>query len=92
MSGGASGGYTMTLPSTSAMLSALGPSVPQDGSFSKIITILPQGAAQTGTLVAGDAPTAIVGAAVIGSNVTRSYSMRVLQSGLSFTNIGFHFL
>lgn len=92
MSAGASGAYNITLPSTSAILAALGPSVPQDGSFTKVITILPQGAGQTGTLIAGDAPTSIVGAAVIGSNVSRTYSMRVLQSGLSFTNLGFNFL
>lgn len=92
MGAGASAAYTITLPTTAQMLAAFGPSVPQDGSFSKVITIVPNGAAQTGTLVAGDSPTTIVGAAVIGSNVTRSYLLRVLGSSISLTNLGFKFL
>lgn len=92
MGAGASGAYTITLPTTAQMLSAFGPSVPQDGSFTKVFSIVPNGAGQTGTLTAGDTPTSIVGAAVIGSNVVRTYALRVLGSAIVITNLGFNFL
>ena len=85
---GAGGGFNVTLPTTAQILGALGPSVPQDGSFTKIIRIVNNNSGQTATLVAGDAPTSIIGTASIATNVSRDYAMRVMQSALSFTNIG----
>lgn len=85
---GASGGYAVTLPTTAQILAQLGPSVPQDGSFTKIVTIVNNGSGQTATLTAGDTPTTIVGTATIANNVSRLYTMRVMQSSLVFSNIG----
>lgn len=85
---GASGGYAVTLPTTAQILGALGASVPQDGSFTKIVTIVNNTSGQTATLTAGDTPTTIVGTATIANNVSRFYVMRVLQSAIVFSNIG----
>lgn len=85
---GASGGYAITLPTTAQMLAALGPSVPQDGSFTKIVRIVNNNSGQTGTLTAGDTPTSITGTATIATNTARDFAMRVLASSINFTNIG----
>lgn len=85
---GAGAGYTATLPTTAQILAALGPSVPQDGSFSRVFVIVNNNSGQTATLTAGDTPTSVVGTATIATNVTRLYVMRVLASSLVFTNIG----
>lgn len=88
MNSGAGAGFTITLPSTQALLAALGPSVIQDGSFTKIFGILNNSVGQTGTLTAGDSPTSVIGTATVATAVTRYYAMRVMQSALVFTNIG----
>jgi hypothetical protein len=86
---GASGGFTITLPSTVALLAALGPTVPTDGTFCKIINILNDGIGQTGTLTAGDASTTITGTATIATNTRRQYRMTVTSaSAITFQNFG----
>ncbi len=86
---GASGGFTITLPSTSAIISALGPTVPKDGSFSKRITIVNDGIAQIGTLTAGDASTTITGTATIATDTVREFLMTVTgATTITFQNIG----
>jgi len=85
---GASGGFAVTLPTTQQILGALGPSVPQDGSFTKIVTIVNNSVGQTATLTAGDTPTTIIGTATIATAVSRLYAMRVMASAITFTNIG----
>lgn len=89
LNAGATGGYAATLPSTDSILAALGASVPQDGSFTKIVVLMNNGSGQTATLTAGDGKTTIVGTATVANNVSRHYAMRVgLGSTLMFQNIG----
>lgn len=86
---GASGGFTITLPSTVALLAALGPSIPTDGSFSKVINILNDGVGQTGTLTAGDGSTTITGTATIATNTRRQFTLTVTSSTtITFQNFG----
>jgi len=59
LTSGASGGFTITLPATAAIISALGPTVPTDGSFYFPLYISNQGVGQTGTLTAGDSSTTV---------------------------------
>ncbi len=89
LNSGASGPFTATLPATSAILAQLGNTTPIDGSYSKPLYIVNNNVGQPGTLVAGDVNTTLVGAAILGSNVTRCYIMRVLNSSnISISNIG----
>lgn len=89
MNSGASAGFTVTLPSTDSILGALGASVPQDGSFTKIVRIVNNSVGQTGTLTAGDGKTSIVGTATIATAVSRDYAMRVGPgSTIVFSNLG----
>lgn len=57
--GNITGGFTINLPATSTIFSALGPTVPTDGSFYFPLYISNQGTGQTGTLTAGDASTTV---------------------------------
>lgn len=88
LNSGASGGYNATLPTTAAIMAALGPSVPQDGTFTKIIRIVNNNSGQTATLTAGDSPTTVVGTATVATNTCRDFAMRVMGSALVFTNLG----
>lgn len=88
LNSGASGGFTITLPTTAQILGALGPTVPQDGSFTKIVRFVNNSVGQTGTLTAGDTPTSVVGTATIATATCRDFAMRVLASSITFTNIG----
>jgi len=56
---GASGGFTLTLPATSAIFSAMGQTIPGDGSFYFPLYICNQGVGQTMTLTAGDSSTTV---------------------------------
>lgn len=70
---GATGGFTLTLPSTAAILAAYPNTIPQQGSFNVEIDILNDAVGQTATLTAGDASTTILGTATIANNVCRRY-------------------
>lgn len=85
---GASGGYTANLPTTAAILGALGATVPQDGTFTKIVRIVNNNSGQTATLTAGDTPTTVIGTATIATNTCRDFAMRVMGSAITFTNLG----
>ncbi len=85
---GASGTFTATLPSTSAIIAALGP-IPLDASFQKPMSFI-NNSGQAGTLTAGDANTTIVGTALLGSTYNRTYMMQVLGSAnISLSNMGY---
>lgn len=89
LTAGASGGFTITLPSTVAILAALGPTIPTDGTFTKTIDILNDGVGQTGTLTAGDASTTITGTATIGTNTRRQFKLTVTgPTTVTFQNFG----
>ena len=56
---GASGPFTITLPSTSTILDALGPTMPLDGSFFFELSIFNSGTGQPGTLTPSDSSTSL---------------------------------
>ena len=86
---GASGGWTATLPTTKALIAALGPTIPTDGTFAKRISFLNDNVGQTGTLTAGDASTTITGTATFLTDTRRDYIMTVTSSStITFQNLG----
>ncbi len=86
---GASGDFTITLPKTPALLAALGPTIPTDGTYSKVIWMENNNTTHTGTLTAGDASTTVVGTATIATNTTRMFLMTVLTpTTVSYENVG----
>jgi hypothetical protein len=89
---GASGGYAINLPATSAILSAWNQGnqvLVTDGTFGKYFAIMNDGVGQVGTLTAGDASTTITGTATIANNVTRWYFVMVTSATtLTYFNIG----
>ncbi len=89
LASGASGGFTITLPSTAALISALGPTIPIDGTFSKIVRIKNDAVGQTGTLTAGDASTTVTGTATIATDTTRTFLLTVASATtLTYENLG----
>jgi len=88
---GASGGFTITLPSTAQLLAALSPAtIPTDGTFAIPISFQNDGTGQTGTLTVGDASTTITGTATIANNTRRLFMLTVNAGGttISLQNIG----
>lgn len=87
---GASGGFTITLPSTSTILAALGPTIPMDGTYAEPISILNNNVGQTGTVTAGDASTTLTGTMTVATNTRRVFMLTVLAGGLTIAveNIG----
>lgn len=77
LNSGASGAFTITLPATSAIIGALGPTIPMDGSYSEPMNILNNGVGQTGTVTAGDASTTLTGTMTVATNTTRKFIMTV---------------
>jgi len=89
LAAGASGGFTITLPSTAAILAAMGPCVLTDGSYSMWLRIKNDGVGQTGTLTVGDASTTLNGTATIATNTTRSFLLTVTSATtLTIDNFG----
>jgi len=86
---GASGGFTLTLPSTASIISGFGQTVITDGTYAKLIYIKNDGVGQTGTLTAGDGSTTVAGTATIATNTTRLFVMTILTpTTIEFENIG----
>jgi hypothetical protein len=77
LNSGASGGFTITLPSTTALIAALGPSIATDGSYSEPLWITNNNVGQTGTVTAGDASTTLTGTMTIATNTTRKFLLTV---------------
>jgi len=89
MTTGASGGFTITLPATSVLISAGGPTIPTDGTFSKVCRFLNDNVGQTGTLTVGDASTTITGTASIATDTRRDFIMTITSpTTITFQNIG----
>ena len=57
--GNITGGFTINLPATKDIITALGPTVLTDGTFFFPLYISNQGTGQTGTLTAGDSNTTV---------------------------------
>lgn len=89
LNSGASGGFTITLPSTAAILSALGPTIFYDNTYGQPFVIVNNGVGQTGTLTAGDASTTITGTATIATNTARTFFLMVTAaSTITYFNCG----
>jgi len=86
---GASGGFTVTLPSTKAIIVALGPTIPTDGSYGQPFSLLNDGVGQTGTLTAGDASTTITGTATALTDTRRDFFLTVTSATtITIQNMG----
>lgn len=57
--GSITGAFTINLPTTTSIFTALGQTIPTDGSFYIPLYICNQGTGQTGTLTAGDSSTTV---------------------------------
>lgn len=73
----ASGGNNATLPTTAQLLSAIGNTIPLDGSWAEPFHVMNNGSGQTTTLVAGDANTTITGTATVATNTYREFLVTV---------------
>jgi hypothetical protein len=88
LNAGFTGTGTVTLPSTAAIIAALGPSVPLDGSYSEPVHIM-NNTGQTLSLAAGDSNTQILGSTSTVTGNVRKLLLRVLNSAnVTFTNVG----
>lgn len=86
---GASGGFTVTLASTKAIISALGPTIATDGSYGQPFSILNDGVGQTATLTIGDASTTLTGTATALTDTRRDFFLTVTSaSTITIQNIG----
>jgi hypothetical protein len=74
---GASGGFTLTLPSTVQLLAQLGPTIPTDGTYSEPLYITNNNVGQTATVTAGDSGTTLTGTMTIATNTTRKFILNV---------------
>jgi hypothetical protein len=89
LTAGASGAFTINLASTAAIIAALGPTIPMDGTYGEPIFVQNNGIGQTGTITAGDAGTTLSGTMTIASNTTRVFLLTVLSpTTISLTNVG----
>jgi hypothetical protein len=86
---GASGGFTITLPSTKTLIANLGPTIITDGTYGQRFSILNDGVGQTGTLTAGDASTTITGTATVLTNTRRDFFLMVTSpTTVTYYNLG----
>ncbi len=86
---GANAGFTLTLPTTAAILAALPSTIPLDGTYAKRIRIVNNNVGQIGTLTAGDASTTITGTATMATNTAREFLFTVTSATtVSYENIG----
>ena len=89
LTAGASGGFTITLPSTVLLIAALGPAIPFDGTYAEPVSFMNDNVGQIGTLTVGDASTTINGTATIATNTRRLFMMTVTSpTTVTFQNIG----
>jgi hypothetical protein len=89
---GASGGFTITMPSTAAIIGAISGgsnAVPFDGSYAEPISIMNDNIGQTGTLTAGDSSTTLVGTMTIATNTRRLFILTVTSAtAIQINNVG----
>lgn len=89
LTAGASGGFTITLPSTKAIIAELGPTIALDGTYGQRFSILNDGIGQTGTLTVGDASTTITGTATVLTDTRRDFFLTVTSATtVTFQNLG----
>lgn len=86
---GASGAFTITLPSTASIIAALGPTIPLDGSYAEEVSFLNNNIGQTGTVTVGDASTTLTGTATVATNTRRAYLLTVNSATtITIQNLG----
>lgn len=84
--GSITGGFTINLPSTVSIFAAMGPTIPQDGSFWFPLYINNRGTGQTGTLTAGDASTTVNATEnTVATNVAGKWMVNVAPAGVAGT-------
>lgn len=89
LTSGASGSFTITLPTTQQIISAMGPTIPQDGTYGQPFAILNDNVGQTGTLTAGDASTTLTGTMTIATNTRRDFFLTITGVGtITIQNLG----
>lgn len=89
LTSGASGGFTITLPSTAALISQLGPTIPTDGTYAEPISMMNDAVGQTGTLTVGDASTTLTGTMTVATNTRRLFLLTVTSpTTITINNIG----
>ena len=89
LAAGASGGFTINMPSTASIIGGMGNSIPTDGTFSMTLRIKNDAVGQTGTLTVGDASTTLNGTATIATNTTRTFLVTVTSATtLTVDNLG----
>lgn len=89
LASGASGGFTITLPTTALILAAFGPTLDTKGGFAKVLRIKNNGVGQTGTVTAGDGSTTLTGTMTIATNTTRTFLMTVTgPTTVTIENLG----
>lgn len=89
LNAGAGGAFNIVLPTTSAIISGLGATIPTNGSYAIPISFLNNAVGQTGTVTAGDASTTIVGTATVATSTRRTMLLTVLTpTTISIQNLG----
>jgi hypothetical protein len=89
LNAGASGGFTITLPSTASIIGGMGCCIPLDGTYSEPISMENNAVGQTGTLTAGDASTTLTGTMTVATNTRRVFIMTITSaSTITIENIG----
>lgn len=89
LNAGASGGFTITLPSTAAIIAGLGNTIPTDGTYSEPISMENNAVGQTGTLTVGDASTTLTGTMTVATNTRRVFILTVTSATtITIENIG----
>ena len=86
---GVSGAFNIQLPSTTLLIATLGPTIPMDGTYAEPVHIVNNGTGQTGTVLAGDAFTTLIGNMTVGSNFTRKFIFTVTGANTcTLQNVG----
>ena len=89
LTAGASGAFTLALPSTVAILAAMGPTILVNGTFSQHLYFINDNVGQTATVTVGDASTTLTGTATIATNTVREFLMiPTSASTITLQNIG----
>lgn len=91
LTGSQSGGFNVVLPTAAAIITALGSTVPQDGSFSMPIHVVNNGSSQTATVSnsADSSNITLSGTMTVSNNATRKFILRVTSpTTISLTNVG----
>lgn len=89
LNAGASGGFTITLPTTAAIIAAMGNTIATDGTFSVLISIENNAVGQTGTVTAGDGSTTLTGTMTIATNTRRLFILTVASATtITLENVG----